>query len=292
MEYMQLSKIELKILQQIANSNIDIKKIAEALKRDHSRVYRIKNKLIEKNFIEFSQSLLTPKKTTHTNLLLQLLLKHPNIVSLLSGAGLPILSELIHPKTVEEIETDTCLKKSIIYKKIKQAIDISAVIQKEKYKYVINEKIWKELKDFLLEYKKYEETIDPRVPPNSIIYHKNKYEIVFSNKADLDAIQTGFSAYEKHGIKIMLTTNYYYLPKKVLSKQEIFKHSLYITQKEINIRNLTFIFLFYLKNKNDLLLIKHPMLNNIKQILKRKKIQGYPTLEEIKEKADLYDIKL
>ena len=292
MEYMQLSETELKILQQIANGNTDIKKIAEALERDYSRIYRTKNKLIEKNFIEFSQSVLTPKKTTHTNLLLQLLLKHPNIVSLLSGAGILILGELLHPKTVEEIESDTCLKKSIIYKKIKQAINISAVIPKEKHKYVINEKIWKELKDFLVEYKTYEETIDPRVPSNSIIYHKNQHEIVFSNKADLDAMLTGFSAYEKHGIKLLLTTNYYYLPKNVLSKQEIFKHSLNITQKEKNIRNLTFISLFYLKNKNDLLLIKHPILNNIKQILKRKNIQGYPTLDEIKERADVYDIKI
>lgn len=291
-EYMQLSETELKILQQIANANTDIKKIAEALERDYSGIYRTKNKLIEKNFIEFSQSELTPKKTIHTNLLLQFLLKHPNIVSLLSGAGILILGELLHPKTVEEIESDTCLKKSIIYKKIKQAINVSAVIPKEKHKYVINEKIWKELKDFLVEYKKYEETIDPRIPSNSIIYHKNQHEIVFSNKADLDAMLTGFSAYEKHGIKLLLTTNYYYLPKNVLSKQEIFKHSLHITQKEKNIRNLTFISLFYLKNKNDLLLIKHPILNNIKQILKGKNIQKYPTLDEIKIKAEVYDIRI
>ena len=62
MEYMHLSEIELKILQQIANGNTDIKRIAEVLERDYSRIYRTKNKLIEKNFIEFSQSVLAPKK--------------------------------------------------------------------------------------------------------------------------------------------------------------------------------------------------------------------------------------
>jgi len=143
-----------------------------------------------------------------------------------------------------------------------------------------------------LEYKKHEETTDPRVPTNSIIYHKNQNEIVFSNKTDLDAVLSGFSAYEKHGIKILLTTNYYYLPTKSLSKQEIFRHSLYITQKEKNIRNLTFICLFYLKNKNDLLSIKHPITDKIRQILKGKNIQNYPTLEEIKEKAEIYDIRI
>ena len=292
MEYMQLSEIELKTLQQIANGNTDIKKMAKTLNKDISRIYRTKNKLIEKNYIEFFQGMVVPKKTTHINLLLQLLIKYPNIISVLSGSGIPILTELLHPKTVEEVESNTDLKKSIIYKKIKQGMDISAIIQKKNYKYVINEKIWKELKDFLVEYKKHEETTDPRVPTNSIIYHKNQNEIVFSNKADLGAVLSGFSAYKEHGIKILLTTNYYYLPKKSLSKPEIFKHSLYITLKEKNIRNLTFICLFYLKNKNDLLSIKHPILDKIKQILKGKKIPGYPTLEELKEKAEVYDIRI
>jgi len=39
-------------------------------------------------------------------------------------------------------------------------------------------------------------------------------------------------------------------------------------------------------------LIKHPILSNIKQILEGKNIQGYPTLDEIKEKAEVYDIKI
>ncbi|MCK5031430.1 MAG: hypothetical protein KAR64_08185 [Thermoplasmatales archaeon] len=292
MEYMQLSGTELKILQQIANGNTDIKKIAEKFDRDISRIYRSKNKLIEKKFLEFSQSTFKPKKITHITLFLQLLIKHPNMVNLLSGSGIPLLIELLHPKTVEEIESETEFKKSIIYKKIKQAINISAVIPKQKHKYVINEKIWKDLKDFLVEYKKHEETTDSRIPANSNIYYKNKGEIVFSNNADLDATLTGFSAYEKHGIKLLLTTNYYYLPKKTLTIQDILKHSLYITQKDKNIRNLTFICLFFLKNKNDLLSIKHLILNKIKQILKGKNIQGYPTLEEIKEKADVYDIRI
>ena len=292
MEYMQLSGAELNILQQIANGNTEIKKIAELLDRDPSRIYRTKNKLIENFFIEFSQNNLNPKKSIHVTLLLQLLIKHPNIVNLLSGSGIPILIELLHPKTVEEIESNTGFKKSIIYKTIKQAADISLAIKKENHRYIINKKIWKELKDFLEQYNKHEKTTDSRIPANSIIYYKNQYEIIFSNKTDINASLTGFSSFEKHGIKLLLTTNYYYLPKKQLSKQEIFQHSLYIAQKEKNIRNLTFICLFYLRNKQDLSSIKHPIVDKIKQILKRKNIQGYPTLEELKEKAEVYDIRI
>lgn len=291
-EYMQLSEIELEALQQIANGSTDIKKIVENLNKDPSRIYRTKNRLVEKNFIEFSQGKIIPKKTTHINLLFQLLIDYPNIINLIKNSGLPILTELLNPKTVEEIKINTGFKKSIIYKKIRQGIDINAIIKKEKNRYVINEKIWKELKDFIEEYKKLYLTTDPRIPTNSIIYHKKQNEIIFSNKSDFDATLTAFSAFKKHGIKILLTRNYYYLPKKTLSKEEIFKHSLYVVEKEKNIRNLTFIILFYLKNKNDLLSIKHPILKKLKQILKGKKILGYPSLKELREKAEMYDIRI
>jgi len=62
MEYMQLSEIELKTLQQIANDNTAIKRIAETLNKDLSRIYRTKNKLIEKNYVEFFQGRVIPKK--------------------------------------------------------------------------------------------------------------------------------------------------------------------------------------------------------------------------------------
>ena len=289
---MYLSKLELMVLHQIANNHTDIIEIAKNLHRDKSRIYRTKNRLIEKNLIEFSQSKFIMKKTTHITLLLQLLTRHKNIIYLLSESGLFILMQLLHPKSVEEIEKITGFKKSIIYKKIKQGMNISAITQKEKSKYIINDKIWPDLKEFLEEYDKYDKTTDPRIPANSKIYYKNKEEIIFSNAADLEATLTGFSSYEKYGIKLMLTTNYYYLPNRSLTKKDILMHSLYIAQKDKNIRNITFVCLFYLKYNKDFLKIKNPMLNKIKQVLKGRKIKKYPTLDEIKEKAKVYDIKI
>ena len=52
-EYMQLSQIELKTLEQIAQGNNDIKEIARNLNRDKSRLYRTKQKLIEKDILNF-----------------------------------------------------------------------------------------------------------------------------------------------------------------------------------------------------------------------------------------------
>lgn len=287
---MMVSETEFKVLQQIAQGNTDIPTIAQKLRKDISRIYRTKKTLTEKGFIEPMEGCFQPKKTTHVTLLLQLLTKYPNIVPLLHSSGIIILTGLLTPKTIAELEKETRLKKSIIYKKIKQATDISVVIKKEHTRYVINEKIWIDLKRFLEEYKKFEETTDPRIPANSIIYYKNDKEIIFSNNETLDATPTGFSAYKFYGIKLLLPTTYYYLPKKNLSKKSVFIHSLHVTEKETDIRHITYLSLFYKKHKDELSSITHPILTNIRQVLKGKDIKGYPSLEEIKEKADVYDI--
>jgi len=291
-EYMYLSELELKVLEQIAQGTTTIPTIAQQLKRHESRIYRIRHKLIEQGFLDLPQKELVPKKTTHVTLLLQLLIKHPNLTEVLSDSGFQIYTALLTPKTVTDLIQETGFKKSTIYKKIHQGFIISAIVQRENTIYTINEKLWTDLKDTLNEIKKFEETTDPRIPANSTIYYKTTREIVFSNTADINATPTGFSAYEQYNLKLLLPTHYYYLPNKTLSKKEIFLHSLYITEKEEESRHITYIALFYIKYKKELTNIKHVFLENITQILQGKHIKGYPSLEEIKEKAEVYDIRL
>lgn len=289
---MQLSYIELKIIEQLAQGTNNIQEITRNLKRHKSRIYRTKQDLIKKDLIQFSKGRLEPKRHTYLVLLLQLTSQYPNLIPLLSDSGIPILTILLSYDTVKEIEEHSDFKKSIIYRKILQAFRISVVIQTHKKTYMLNKKIWNDLIEFLKELKKHEDATDPRIPVNSTIYHKTSKEIIFSNKNLLQASLTGFSAYYQYGIKLLIPTNYYYLPKKTLTKMDILTHSLYITQKETDRRNLTYIGLFYSKYKDELKIIKHPILNKIKRVLKGENIIGYPTIEELKEKAELYDIKL
>jgi len=289
---MRLSQTELKILQQIAIGNKDIKIISEVIKKSNKQIYKSSQKLKNYDFLYLSNGILEPRKATHITLLLQILAKYPNLIQLFSGSGLLMLTALTQPKTAEQIIMETGLKKTVIYDKIKQGINISVVVQNRNQKYILNEKVWNDLKELFEEFKRHEETTDSRVPANSTIYYKNEKEILFSNKAELDAMPTGFSAYENYGIKLFLTTNYYYLPKKSLSKQNVFFHSLQITEKEKDIRHLTYIALFYVKFKKEFSKIRHPLIEKIKQILQGKTIKGYPTLEELKKKAEVYDIRL
>jgi len=289
---MRFSQTDLKILEQLAQGTTDIKTIAKHLQKSDKQIYASSQKLKTKNILDLFNGNLEPKKISHVTLLLHLLQKHPNLTTIISGSGLAILRHLITPKKVTDIVQDTGVSKTVVYDKIQQCLAISIVKQKGDNTYMINPDIWSDLREFLNALNIYDETTDPRVPANSTIYHKNNKEILFSNNSSLDATRTAFSAYEQYGLKLLLPTTYYYLPKKDISKKDVFIHSLYITEKEKDIRHLTYISLFYAKYKNELTDVKHPLLDNIKQILQGKHIEGYPSLEEIQEKADVYDIRL
>jgi predicted transcriptional regulator len=289
---MRFSQTDLKILEQLAQGTTDIKQIAEHLQKSDKQIYASSQKLKTKNILDLFNGNLEPKKIPHVTLLLHLLQKNPNLTTIISGSGLAILRHLITPKKVTDIVQEADVSKTVVYDKIQQCLAISIVKQKADNTYMINPGIWSDLREFLNALNIYDETTDPRVPANSTIYHKNNKEILFSNNSSLDATRTAFSAYEQYGLKLLLPTTYYYLPKKDILKKDVFMHSLHITEKEKDIRHLTYISLFYAKYKNELTDVKHPLLDNIKQMLQGKHIEGYPSLEEIQEKADVYDIRL
>jgi predicted transcriptional regulator len=98
-----------------------------------------------------------------------------------------------------------------------------------------------------------------------------------------------FSAYGEYGIDLGLRDNYYTLPKRELSIKEVFIHSLDSAE---DLRQRLFCILFYLKNGNKLESIDRPMMEDIKAALQGESIKGYPSLEEIEDRAELYEIEL
>ncbi len=285
---MAISKTELGLLYHIAKGEKKIKEIHTG--KSISQLYRTVNNLKRQHLLNSKRGSIELNNSLHLNLLVQNILKNPNLINILSDSGMAILMNLTEPKQISEISQITRLKKSIIYRKLKQCFNSSIVIKKDS-RYILNRKIWPDLIEFLLEYKKYYENIDNRIPTNAKIYYKNEKEILFSSKQKLDAELTAFSAYSKYGIKIYTITNYYYLSKGKLTKKKIFLHSLLITDKEFDYRNITYIALFYMKHKQSIKAINHEIFKNIKHILNGGDIEGYPKLKEIQAKAEQYGIR-
>lgn len=288
---MMFSKTELEMLSEIGKGIVSVSELAKALKISISQMYRLAQKLNQKGVLQYSKNTLYLERKTHINMLLLLLSKAKNLSEPFSGTGLQIYSSIITPKKVSEIEKETGLHKTTVLKKLNQGRKMSLIL-KEKRKYRVNEKIWPDAKELLIEVKKFEESLDNRVPVSSVIYFKNENEIVFSTKVNVDAEKTAFSAYDKYGLGLLLVNNYYFLPKRNLTKKEVFVHSLLIAEKEPETRYLIMIALFYAKYKNELLDVKHPVIENIINILSGKIIFGYPTLAEIQDRASIYHLKV
>jgi predicted transcriptional regulator len=281
------SKTELKLLEQVAVGNKRINGIALALNKSDKQIYRIVKKL--KNFITNHRGVITAEKNTTASLLLNLLSKHSVLSDLLADSGIEILISLLEPRTVPEIMKHTGLKKSAVYKKLNKAYNVSIVRKNEQY--FLNDKLWDDLIDFLAEMKKYDENVDERVPSGSTIYYKSKKEVVFSTKSIEKGTRTAFSAYGSYGITILNQVNYYVCPERRLTLKDVFIHSIYVAKKEKRINLFIYVILFYLKYKKELE-IKDKLLENIKKILKGTKMEGFPTLKEVKEKAEIYDIEV
>jgi len=279
------------MLSELGKGNRIISKLAKALNISLSQTYRVAQKLSRKRMLILLKGTLQPEMKTHVNMLLTLLSKAADLSRPLSATGLQIYLALLEPKTIKEIEKETGLHKTTILKKIKQGRRMSLLLIENK-KYRINDKVWPDVQEGLTEFKRYEDAIDPRVPVNSMIYYKNEDEIVFSNKGDIDAEKTAFSAYDQFGLKLLLITNYYYLPKRKLSRAKIFIHSLIVAEKSRDIRDLIFVALFLAKYKKELSKVNHLLVKNLNRVFSGEKIPGYPGLEEIKDRAKIYQIEV
>jgi len=127
------------------------------------------------------------------------------------------------------------------------------------------------------------------VPREALLIKSYETCVLFKSIRPQDATPTSFSAYQDYGIELGLRDNYYTLPRRELSIQEAFIHSLDSAWEPFQ---KLFCALFYQKNRDKLETIDHPMMKDLKAVLQGERIKGYPTLEDIEDRADLYEIKL
>jgi len=287
---MEFTRGEISVLEQIAKGNKSLKEIALALKKSEPQVYVYVKNLANKSLIELINGNIEPNRIAYLSLLLQLLSKIPNLIPVLEGPGIPIFTAMLKPSTIEEISSETGYRKTAIYKRLQEARKRS-LVRKKITTFEINDKMWAGLKETLDEIRKSELKTDKRIPASAIIYYKKNDEIVFSSKEDLDAVKTAFSAYQDYGIGLLTITHFYYLPKKNLTKENILTHSLYIVEKDVETKYLIFIALFYAKYKKEFK-INHPILANINTILEGGEVKGYPKYQEIKDRAEVYNIEV
>jgi len=194
------------------------------------------------------------------------------------------------PKSLEDLAGETGIPDDTLYGYLKGFLRLGVAKRSKEgkaYRYSFNYILWPELKDFVTALVEYQML---RLVPREALLIKNYGDsVLFKSIRTQDATPTAFSAYEDYGIELGLRDNYYTLPKRELSIQEVFVHSL---DAAWEFSQRLFCILFYLKHRDELESVDHPMMADIIAVLQGERIKGYPAMEDIEDRTELYDIKL
>lgn len=295
MRLMRLSESAIKALVLVAGSGraLHPADLSLALDLRPETLSRVVTGLVDKGLLERDGKDIALAKTPPAEAFKRLYFSHrASPFSLLfADRRVDLLSQIESvQKNAEMLEEETGIPRKTIYRYLKDFIRLGAVKRTKKdraYLYSLNEIVWPEIEGFVAALQEYQAL--RLVPREALLLKSYRDSVLFKSIRSQDATLTSFSAYEDYGIELSLRDNYYTLPKRELSIREIFIHSLDSAE---DYRQKLFCILFYLKNRDKLEGIDHPMMKDLKAALQGKKIKGYPTLEDIEDRTDLYDIKL
>jgi len=292
---MRLNKNEIKTLLYITSSQSAVhpQDLINDLGVQRGSVSRIITHLNEKGLVDREDNKLVLSESKPAESFKRLYYAHraSPFQILLADGRIDLISRLAKdPKSIKELQRETGIPLKTLYYYLQNLSRLSVVVKIKKgkgYLYSFNYLYWGALKDFVSDLQEYDKV--HLVPRDALLIKIYDDSVLFKSLRQQDATLTSFSAYGDYGIDLDLRDNYYTLPKRELSIKEIFIHSLDSAE---GLQQKLFCILFYLKNKDELEGIEHHMMNDIKTVLQGEKIKGYPSLEDIEDRTEMYDIKL
>lgn len=290
---MRLSAPMLKIFPMVARGNNTIEGLAKAQNKSSNWVTEVVQELEgegfvtkKKNFnLKGSRISIEVSNTTHAIKLKELIFEYATIKfeDILADSKLLFLAALSGDWT--DIKTITKLTKISKYRidRYRPMMKNRGIIICENRLYKINEKMWPELKSFLIAYKNYSLI-------KGVVKWKYQDETLFEvvDEKMINGEITGLNKYNKYGVSVAVISSLCFLPKRELSKEEVFIHSLFELDEP---RTLHLALTFYLKNKlayNKVLPIamkygKYTFFENFIKIIKSKeekvRLEGMPSFE-------------
>ena len=291
---MRLSESEIEVLVLVAGAEqaLHPANLSTALSLRLETQSRIVTRLVNKGLLEREDKEIALAKTPAAEAFKGLYFSHraSPFSLLLADRRTDLLYWMKNEQRVVALEKETGIPKKTIYRYLKGLLRLGAVKRTKKdsvYLYSLNRILWPEIEKFVAALREYQAL--SFVPREALLIKSYNDSVLFKSIRVQDATATSFSAYADYGIELGLRDNYYTLPKRELSIQEIFIHSL---DSAGELSGKLYCILFYLKDREKLGATEHPMIKDLKAVLQGERINGYPTLEDIEERADLYDIRL
>lgn len=286
------SNSELKMLSEVGKGADTPSHLADAENRTKAQIYKVLGSLCSKGVLRLEKGKITIEDKTHAVLLLNVLRRLHGSYETLSNDGTEIISELAAtPRSVNELAERIGADRSTVSRKIKKMESRSMVV-KENGKYSLNRQVWPDLTEFAVSYSLYRKNSDPRAIRGSKIYYASDDLIIFSNDAETECTKTAFSRYAEFGISAGFRTNYYCDPERELSVSDVFMHSLHVISEAEDWWLKMMALIFYVKFKDELKDVSHKMKDEMDAVLSGSHVNGWVTMKEMQERADMYGVRL
>lgn len=292
---MRLNSNEIKALLMITGSDKGIRPLdlLDSLGLQRGSVSRIITNLKNKGLVDRENSWIVLANTHPAECFKKLYYAHrASPFDLLLAEGRTDLIACLDedPKSVKELHEETSIPLKTLYFYLHDLTRLGVAVTNKTGRpslYSFNYVYWGVLKEFVSALQDYDKS--RLVPRDALLIKIYKDSVLFKSLREQDATPTSFSVYVDYGIELDLRDNYYTLPRRELSIQEVFSHSL--DSAEGRSQKL-FCILFFLKNTDKLGSVQHPMVKDIEAILNGEKLKGYPSLDDIEDRMEIYDIQL
>lgn len=254
-----------------------------------AQTYRIVNELMGMDLIIKNGGLRIRRNPLSVALVR--LLMAADVSGPLSSNGAEILASLDRPMTVPEICVTAGLDPSRTYTKMRELLRRSMVV-KEGRRYSVNGGLWPELVLFLEEYRRYLELNPDCVPAAAVLYHDGKDDKVFRCSDPGGYALTAFSVYGEFGIDIVPDGCYCHTRRENPTPDSVFRDSLYVISKEKDWRLNMYALIFFCKYRDSISAPDMPVMDDIRDVLDGKSVDGWVPLKEMQERASLYGVVL
>lgn len=247
---MKLSKPMIQTFKLITRGSNTIEKIAKAQHKSINWITEVLQELEKEDFIVKKKSYLLKgsrfsieiANTNHAIKLKELIFEYPtiNFADILADSKLLFLAAVSEDWIkLEEISRLSKVSKYMI-SRFTSMLKNRGIIMRKDNLYILNEKAWPLMKEFILAYKNY-------AVVKGVVKWKYQNEILLEvdNQILVQGSLTGFALYEKYNIKIFIVKVLCKLPEGKISKEEVFVHSLFQIEDS---RTLNLALVFYLKN--------------------------------------------
>ena len=287
------SQSEMRLLSHLIEGAATIEELSEAAGLSKVQIYRTVASLEEKKAVRLERGEIIFEEQPHLYTMTNIMHDAGAATTLLAGNGLDIIKEMREPRTAKEVAERLGISQRTVSRLIKRMRNVS-MLSKDGDRYVINDRIWPELRPLANRYADYSASFDDRVPTGSKIYHRSKELVVFSNDRDLKHTRTAFSRFGEYGITIYNDTQYYCNIQDPLTVRDIMLHCLEIITVERNWRSRMMALIFYKKYRNELKDIDHPMKDEMEAVLLTKtgKVNGWVPLKEMQTRAEMYGVDM